>query len=664
MRRISLLLILGAFASAILVPNASAATGDLAFQSCQSNAIVVGQSCTVQAGLLHQVSNITISPDGKNAYGAALLSDALVVFDRNTTSGALTIKSGSAGCFVNTTIGACTVVSDLTLDGIHDIAVSPDGKSLYAASQNSDTLVSFTRDTTTGALTVSGCLSNSALGASCVQQPGLLDEVAVVTVSPDGKNVYAVSAVTASPNGSGVISTYSRDATTGALTYNNCISSAPLGSCVVTTGVFDLGFPYASKIALSPDGKTMYLIASSSASIAIFDRDATTGTLTLKSGAAGCIARAAILPQGCTILGDYLQPPTGIAVSPDGKSLYLTTSWTTEAIDTVLVFARDTTTGVLTKTNGAAGCLASATLSDCAVFNPSAQTSSDFNPAAIVVSPDNQNVYLSSSTWNTLYAFDRSATTGALTLKSGASGCFSSTILTPCTTTANLTSYVDAITVSPDGRSLYTGSATDPNISVFARSRPPALTTVTPARGPTAGGTSVVIAGVNLDGATAVIFGGKTATITANTATSLTVTTPLHIAGTVDLIITTADGTQTSKNAFTFVLPTIKIVLVTAKPTIKIARRSITLRTITTINMAGTIKQVISRTIRGKARAVCTITKRFTRAGKFPITCTIGLTTRNALKRGQLRLKVTTTFSVTGAQSKSTTHLVTLTRRR
>ncbi len=664
MRRTSRLLILGALACAILVPNASAATGALVFQSCQSNAPVTGQSCTVQAGLLQQVSNITISPDGKNAYGVALLSDALVVFDRNTTSGALTIKSGSAGCFVNTTIGACTVVSDLTLDGIHDIAVSPDGKSLYAASQNSDTLVSFTRNTTTGALTVSGCLSNSALGASCVQQPGLLDEVAVVTVSPDGKNVYAVSAVTASPTGSGVISTYSRDATTGALTYNNCISSAPLGSCVLATGVFDLGFPYASKIALSPDGKTMYLIASSSASIAIFDRDATTGNLTLKSGAAGCIARAAILPQGCTILGDYLQPPTGIAVSPDGKSLYLTTGWTTEAIDTVLVFARDTTTGVLTKTNGAAGCLASAILNDCAVFNPSAQTSSDFNPAAIVVSPDNQNVYLSSSTWNTLYVFDRSATTGALTLKSGASGCFSSTILTPCTTTANLTSYVDAITVSPDGRSLYTGSVNDPNISVFARSRPPALTTVTPVRGTTAGGTSVVIAGVNLDGATAVIFGGKTATITAVTPTSLTVTTPLHIAGTVDLIITTADGTQTSRNAFTFVLPRIKSVLVTAKPTIRIARRSITLRTITTINMAGTIKQVVSRTIRGKARVVCTITKRFTRAGKFPITCTIGLATRNALKRGQLRLKVITIFSVTGAQDKSTTHLVTLARRR
>ncbi len=663
MRRISRLLIFGALASAIFVPNASAATGDLTFQSCQSNATVTGQSCTVQAGLLQQVSNITISPDGKSAYGVALLSDALVVFDRNTTSGALTIKSGSAGCFVNTTIGACTVVSDLTLDGIHDIAISPDGKSLYAASQNSDTLVSFIRNTTTGALTVSGCLSNSALGASCVQQPGLLDGVAVVAISPDGKNVYAVSAVTASPNGSGVISTYSRDATTGALTYNSCVSSAPLGSCVVATGVFDLGFPYASKIALSPDGKTMYLIASSSASVAIFDRDATIGNLTLKSGAAGCIARAAILPQGCTILGDYLQPPTGIAVSPDGKSLYLT-GWTTEAIDTVLVFARDTTTGVLTKTNGAAGCLASAILNDCAVFNPSAQTSSDFNPAAIAVSPDNQNVYLSSSAWNTLYVFDRSATTGALTLKSGASGCFSSTILTPCTTTANLTSYVDAITVSPDGRSVYTGSVNDPNISVFARSRPPALTTVTPARGPTAGGTSVVIAGVNLDGATAVIFGGKTATITAVTPTSLTVTTPLHIAGAVDLIITTADGTQTSRNAFTFVLPRIKSVLVTAKPTIKIARRSITLRTITTINMAGTIKQVVSRTIRGKARVVCTITKRFKRAGKFPVACTIGLATRNALKRGQLRLKVITTFSVTGAQTKRTTHLVTLARRR
>ncbi len=69
MRHTSRLLILGALACAILVPNASAATGDLAFQSRQSNATVAGQSCTVPAGLLERVSNITISPDGKNAYG-------------------------------------------------------------------------------------------------------------------------------------------------------------------------------------------------------------------------------------------------------------------------------------------------------------------------------------------------------------------------------------------------------------------------------------------------------------------------------------------------------------------------------------------------------------------------------------------------------------------
>lgn len=49
---------------------------------------------------------------------------------------------------------------------------------------------------------------------------------------------------------------------------------------------------------------------------------------------------------------------------------------------------------------------------------------------------------------------------------------------------------------------------------------------ISPNQGSTSGGTSVTITGVNLAGATAVHFGSRTATITANTPTMISVIDP------------------------------------------------------------------------------------------------------------------------------------------
>ncbi|MGY5134115.1 IPT/TIG domain-containing protein [Streptomyces nigrescens] len=66
---------------------------------------------------------------------------------------------------------------------------------------------------------------------------------------------------------------------------------------------------------------------------------------------------------------------------------------------------------------------------------------------------------------------------------------------------------------------------------------------ISPNQGSTGGGTTVVITGTNLGGATAVRFGTKTATITANTPTSVTVTSPSG-SGTVPVTVTTPGGTS------------------------------------------------------------------------------------------------------------------------
>jgi glucose/arabinose dehydrogenase len=71
----------------------------------------------------------------------------------------------------------------------------------------------------------------------------------------------------------------------------------------------------------------------------------------------------------------------------------------------------------------------------------------------------------------------------------------------------------------------------------------PAVSSVSPAAGPLAGGTVVTISGSNLSGASAVQFSGVAATaITPVSATQVNATAPAHAAGVVDVRVTTPGG--------------------------------------------------------------------------------------------------------------------------
>jgi DNA-binding beta-propeller fold protein YncE len=92
------------------------------------------------------VRSVTISPDGASAYAASFSSNAVAIFDRNPTTGALTQKPGTAGCISETgTAGAC--VDGTALDGAVSVTVSPDGTSAYVASLGGDAVAIFDRDT-------------------------------------------------------------------------------------------------------------------------------------------------------------------------------------------------------------------------------------------------------------------------------------------------------------------------------------------------------------------------------------------------------------------------------------------------------------------------------------------------------------------------------------
>jgi len=84
-----------------------------------------------------------------------------------------------------------------------------------------------------------------------------------------------------------------------------------------------------------------------------------------------------------------------------------------------------------------------------------------------------------------------------------------------------------------------------------------AVTAISPTSGPAAGGTSVIITGSNLNGATAVRFGATAASsFTVNSPTQITATAPAGT-GTVDVTVTTADGTSatTAAGRFTYEAP-------------------------------------------------------------------------------------------------------------
>lgn len=84
----------------------------------------------------------------------------------------------------------------------------------------------------------------------------------------------------------------------------------------------------------------------------------------------------------------------------------------------------------------------------------------------------------------------------------------------------------------------------------------PALTSIAPATGSTAGGTSVTIQGSALTGATAVTLGGTPATsFTVDSDTQITATAPAHGVGPVGVQVATAGGSATLASAFAYADP-------------------------------------------------------------------------------------------------------------
>ncbi len=119
-----------------------------------------------------------------------------------------------------------------------------------------------------------------------------------------------------------------------------------------------------------------------------------------------------------------------------------------------------------------------------------------------------------------------------------------------CTTPARAAGTASVLVTTPGG--------TNPANTLFTyvTPPPPTLTSVSPATGTTAGGTSVTLTGTNFTGATNVRFGGTTATnrVVVND-TTIACTTPARAAGTASVLVTTPGGTNAANTLYTYVTP-------------------------------------------------------------------------------------------------------------
>ena len=86
----------------------------------------------------------------------------------------------------------------------------------------------------------------------------------------------------------------------------------------------------------------------------------------------------------------------------------------------------------------------------------------------------------------------------------------------------------------------------------------PTLSSVSPASGPTAGGTVLTLTGTQfVTGATVSVGGVSATSVTVNSSTSITATAPVHAAGAVSVVVTNPDGgSATINNAYTYTVPT------------------------------------------------------------------------------------------------------------
>jgi 6-phosphogluconolactonase (cycloisomerase 2 family) len=280
---------------------------------------------------------VTVDPSGKFAYvantGDGETTDGSVIsYTIDATTGALT----STGAVNGNCPGLCIPLS---------VAVDTSGKFAYVPNGDGaepSNVAMYAINATTGALT--------SIGTTTVE--GFADSV---VVDPSGKFAY-VGTASSTFNTAGTVSMFTINATTGALT---------------STGTIAAGTNPGS-IVVDPAGKFAYVVDSGSNDVSMYTINATTGALT----SIGTIATG--------------PDPVSIAVDPASKFAYVVNFSSND----VSIYTINATTGALTSI----GTIATGQF-----------------PTSIAVHPSGNFAYVTNSGSNDVSIYSIDGTTGALT---------------------------------------------------------------------------------------------------------------------------------------------------------------------------------------------------------------------------------------------------------
>ncbi|MGE5272363.1 MAG: lactonase family protein [Verrucomicrobiota bacterium] len=411
--------------------------------ACVSQLVTDG--ICAEARALNGPDALTVSPDGRTVYAASFgvaphvsgNTGSIAVLTRNRTTGRIRQPDGAAGCVGDLEDGCGEARG---IEGTSAVATSADGRYVYATGFVSGSVASFAR-AAAGSLTQlpssDGCVGGG-ISEGCAAGPGLRG-AAGVAISPDGTNLYVASFA------SGAVAAFARDTRTGRIRQlagdAACIAEQDDEGAEDDDGVAvescrpGKGLIGSTEVAVSPDGKNVYVLARDS--IAVFRRGSG-GGLTQLPAAQGCLNLDG--SGGCTAV-PQLENGLDLAIGPDGRTLYVASYLP----GSIALLRRDPDTGALAPLTT----LASPGLDGV---------------AGLTVTPDGDGLYAVSPYQDAVLAFRRKAD-GRLERLRGAAACVSDVERTDACAHGQVLSRASAAAVSPDGRHLYVSSVEPIGIS-------------------------------------------------------------------------------------------------------------------------------------------------------------------------------------------------------
>jgi 6-phosphogluconolactonase (cycloisomerase 2 family) len=382
---------------------------------------------------------VIVSPDGSRVYVAASDSDALVVYSRDRVTGDLTFIESLANmgidAFGNTITG---------LDGASKVIVSADGRNVYVASELDQTIAFFVRQEGDNQLSF---ISSTILDAD--GNPVNVDLPSDMALIPNG-SVLMVSSET------GNRIDFFDVGSTGDLVFQGSLLDGGQDSGMTTID----GLAGASSVAVSPDGRHIYVTGANDNAIAVFSEPSAQSEM---SGFALPLFFMKLANGDLDTSLNVVSGLTGassVEVSPDGLHVYVTG----ETDNSITVFSRTPETGDLTFVES---------LTDSGQDSMGNTVENLLAPASVSISPDGTTVYVAASGSDAVTLFNRDASSDSLT--------FLETLSSGDTDGAGTTvvglNGVSSIFASVDGQHVYASGTGDDAVVRFNVPRFPNVST-------------------------------------------------------------------------------------------------------------------------------------------------------------------------------------------